>query len=570
VKKHYLIILIIFLLVAGTYLGIWFIFLRTDDVKPADAKPAPSLDLRPSIIAKLQQLVKEGSGGLYRLVVEQVEPDVSSSSLEIINGALVPDTLLLKKLEKLNTSPADVFKVSFSSLLISGIGIDDLLSKDRLSLRQVHVRSPVVEVWHKRPPGNRDSATLYQRLIKSMKSIAVDEVVVDDADLIIHDQASRQTNRFNDVSVNMNDVLLDSSTQHDRKGFLFAKQATLAIKQFSMRTTDSLYTVQFAAINLSATEDKLSASGISIRPRLSRQQFRERHSQRKEMYELFIQRLSLLQVDWWSLANEGKLLAEKAVIDGAACKVFLDRSLPFRDIRPDNFPQQLLMRLPVAVSIATVQLNGSDLSYSEYNPGMNKTGTIYISSMKGQLTNVTNIREQISRKKILAINASGLFMHRVPMSMGFQFDLSKYKTGDFSMSLDIGKADSSVLNPVTAPLGEFMIKKGQIEKGTARVWGDNFKTHGKGELRYKDLYLIALKKHDDETGRIEKKTVASKLANAILIKNNNPSGDEEIRRVEPQLERESKLSFFAFVWKTIFLGILKTIGLPASFADKSY
>ncbi|MEP6595521.1 MAG: hypothetical protein ABJA71_06220 [Ginsengibacter sp.] len=105
------------------------------------------------------------------------------------------------------------------------------------------------------------------------------------------------------------------------------------------------------------------------------------------------------------------------------------------------------------------------------------------------------------------------------LTSGFQFDLSKYKTGDFTMNLDIGAMDSTLLNPIAKPMGEFMIKKGSIQRGIAYVKGNNFKATGRGILLYKDLYLVGLKKNKDRPGGIKKKSVLSLIENVLLIKN---------------------------------------------------
>ncbi len=123
---------------------------------------------------------------------------------------------------------------------------------------------------------------------------------------------------------------------------------------------------------------------------------------------------------------------------------------------------------------------------------------------------------------------------------------------------------------LTGLLDEFELKRGSIQKGIAHVIGDNFKGAGYGELLYKNLYLIGLKKDADKPGGIKKKSVISFIGNALLIKNNNPSKGESARTVPFNFTRKPKTTFFSLVWGTIFLGILKTIGLPPSFADKSY
>ena len=57
------------------------------------------------------------------------------------------------------------------------------------------------------------------------------------------------------------------------------------------------------------------------------------------------------------------------------------------------------------------------------------------------------------------------------------------------MDLMVGGLDSSILNPITGPLAEFVFRRGSIQKGIVHVEGNNFKATGKGMLLYKDLYL---------------------------------------------------------------------------------
>ncbi|MEO6454103.1 MAG: hypothetical protein ABIN97_08535, partial [Ginsengibacter sp.] len=82
-KKLYLIIIALLILIATAYLYLRYDFLKTKDFKPDNSKSATAVDLRPAIIAKLQQLVKDGSNGLYKLSIDELNPDVISSTLKV-------------------------------------------------------------------------------------------------------------------------------------------------------------------------------------------------------------------------------------------------------------------------------------------------------------------------------------------------------------------------------------------------------------------------------------------------------------------------------------------------------
>jgi hypothetical protein len=758
-KKLSLILIVIIIIVSGAYFYIRFVVLKAKDFEPDYSKSKSVADLRPAIIAKLQQLVKDASGGLYNLSIDKIDPHISDLSIDIAGAVLTPDSAIIKNPDKSRMLPDDLFKISLSSLRIEGVRIKDLLSKDHLSLKYILINAPVIEVYHQKKWYNKplrlknDSITVYKRIMKKMKSISIHTIEVRNGTFTMHKDDRNNITRFNKLSLNMKDVLIDSSTQfdtkrflfakqatlsaknfygrtpdnlyyfkcasinvstaanklaavnfelhprvnqqqfkshslnlsqrykltvpnitlqgidgidfnsllskdhlslkhvlikapvievyqkenqsvkhghsktdsttvyqkiakkikrisidtfevvngtlishmatnrisklnhisillrnmlidsstqHDTKRFLFAKRATLSAKNFYGRTSDNLYYFKCASINISTAEDMVTALGFQLHPRFNRQQFESHLSERKEMYNLTVPKITLQGINWSKLTNQKNIVANEAVISNGSCKIFLDRSLPFRHVRINNFPHQILMRIPVPFSITEMHIRQCNLAYSEHNPGMDKTGTVYVDDMNGEVTNITNMAEQIKKQNFLEIKSTGLFMHKIPIFNSFVFDLSKYKTGNFTMDLNIKDLDSAVLNPITEPMGEFMIKKGSIQRGIAHVIGDNFKATGHGELLYKNLYLIGLKKDKSKSSGIKKKSIVSFFGNVFLIKNNNPEKGKEPRIVDFYFKRESKTTFFSLVWGTIYLGILKTIGLPESFANKSY
>lgn len=758
-KKLLFIFIFVIIIISGAYFYVRFVVLKAKDFKPDYSKSKSVADLRPALIAKLQQLVKDASGGLYNLSIGKIDPHISDLSIDITDAVLTPDSAIVKNMDQSHELPDDLFEISLSSLHVDGIHIKDLLTKDHLSLKHILINAPVITVyyqekWYNNPLRMKnDSITVYRKIMKKMKSISIDTIEVKNGTFTMHSGDKNNTTRFNNLSVNMKDVLIDSSTQFDTKRFLFAKQAklsaqnfygrtpdnlyffkcasinistaedkltilnfelnprlnqkqlkshsynlnekykitipnitlhgidrndvndvlskshlslkdvlikapvfdvyqnenkhhkqdyskadprtsyqnivnkmkrisidtfqvvngalithtgaknkmnklsgisillenvlidssaqfdtkrflfakqaTLSAKNFYGRTTDNLYYFKCAFINISTNEDEITAQGFELHPRFNQQQFESHLRERKEMYNLSIPKITLHGVGWSKLSDQ-KIIANQAVMSNGSFKIFLDRSLPFRHVKINNFPHQILMRIPVPISIKEMDIHKCNLAYSEYNPGMNKTGTVYIDNLNGQVTNISNISEQIKKQKLLVIKSSGLFMHKIPMTNGFVFDLSKYKTGNFTMDLNIENLDSSILNPITEPMGEFMIKKGRIQKGIAHVIGDNFKATGKGELLYNNLYLVGLKKDKNKPSGIKKKSIISFFGNLFLIKNNNPVKGKAPRIVDFYFKRESKTTFFSLVWGTIYLGILKTIGLPESFANKSY
>ncbi|HTM93952.1 MAG TPA: hypothetical protein VL095_16135, partial [Flavisolibacter sp.] len=108
-------------------------------------KPSESiLDLKPKLIEKLQQLVKQGSGGLYNLFIHELKPDILKSTVSISKASLVPDTAALKQLEQSKRLPDEIFRIKTDSIWIDGLGIKDILSKDVIDVKTIHIHRPTI------------------------------------------------------------------------------------------------------------------------------------------------------------------------------------------------------------------------------------------------------------------------------------------------------------------------------------------------------------------------------------------------------------------------------------------
>jgi hypothetical protein len=164
-RKIYIVVFILGALVIGGYL--WLrIALKTDEPlrtgvhaeEPLPEEANSVLDLRPRLIARLQELVKQGSDGLYDLSIEKIEPDLLKSTVQVFNVKMTPNEAGLANLVKAKKAPDDVFEISAPTLIIEGIGVEDLLKKQVIDLKTVLITDPVIMVNHQKRPYNQSTA----------------------------------------------------------------------------------------------------------------------------------------------------------------------------------------------------------------------------------------------------------------------------------------------------------------------------------------------------------------------------------------------------------------------------
>jgi hypothetical protein len=575
-KKVSIVFLIMGLLAISAY-----IFMRhsisTPGFEPAAAadtahvtKPAESvLDLRPQLIEKIQQLVKVGSNGLYNISIHELEPDILNSEIKLANVQLTPDTAVMKEMEKTGELPGDVFKINAKDIVVKGIGLKDIIDQDVIDLKTISISNPLIEVFHReasKADEDENKTTLYQRLTKQVKHISASSISVKNGTLISHNTQRNKTTRFNNIDIQLSDILIDSTTQFDKSRFLFAKEAELSTKNFTKPTSDNMYDIKVAGISVSATKHRLLAKNISLEPRYSKRQFARKAGVMTERFQISIPSIECNAVDWWNLVNEDMLRADEASIHGGSVHVYFDRSLPEGKPKLNNFPSQLLMKVPLQLHIPKLHLQNINIVYEEYNPLSGQTGTFDITGLHAQINNFTNMQSFIDKNRFATVSAAGTILKSIPAELNLRFDLLQYRSGAFSASVKMTNMTADVLNAVAEPLGLFRIKRGSAEKLEASASGTTIKTSGKVLLLYSDLHLTPLEKDKQTPGKLGKKNITSLFANTLLIKNENPSGSKPPRNPDCSFNRDPHDSFFNTLWKTVLVGILKTIGAPERLA----
>ena len=550
-----------------------FHVLKAKEFKPVVAKEKNMLDLRPAIIAKLQQLVKDGSNGLYILNIDKINPDVINSKLDVVNASLHIDTAVMRSLDKVQKLPEDIFNIKFNTLHIDGIGIDNFLHKDKIDVSGIFISRPVIEMYHNDRPYNKEerqkkeNLSLYKRILGTMKSIALGKVSIQQGTFVLHQHEKNSRNlKLNDVGINLNKILIDSTTQFDHDRFLFAKTANFSAKNYFLPTPDSLYVFSVGSINISADQHSLTAGSVQLKAKGGKKEFLRKIKERKELYDLTIPKITLNGVNWLAILNNEKFLMKNVDLFSPAFSVYLDRSIPQgKTIEKNSFPHQLLLKFKVPIEIAKLNLHNLKIRYDEFSPAINRTAGATFDRINGQITNISNLPGEISKHPIAVADVKGIFEHTTPAMAKFQFFLNKPASGDFIADVQMDTLNNYTVNPISEPLALFTVKRGQLQKGKAHVEGNIDGAKASVALEYTKLHITPLKPDSGKDGKLKEKHITSFLANKLLIKDNNPGNNGELRKPEYTVVRDHHGNFFNFIWVSILTGMLKTIGIPVKF-----
>lgn len=522
-------------------------------------------DFNPLIKDKLQQLVSDGSGGLYRLSYDSLRSDVYKGTIILKNVHIFPDSTRILQLDSLNLKPEDIFDFSLTTLAVDGLDITDFFSNRKIDLKIIYMNNPILEIHHQKNDSlhkKQDTAsiqTMYQRISDIVNHFSLGSLAIKNMEVIhqnYKDKNTESTTRFDHVNMQFENIEIDSVTQYDSTRFMYAKNAAITLGKFQWATPDSLYMLSVDSISINAANRTVNMDTIAFIPRESKNSFMAKMPYLKERYTATFDHVSLQAVDWWAFISDEGFSANKMLMGKGKMNIYADRNLPpFPKSKVGNYPHQLLMKLNLPVQLDSVLITDLNLSYEENNPDSKLQGKISFDHIHGYISQINN---HPTHGSLMKIEAACDLMDAGKLDAQFLFDLQKTKTGAFSVKGNLGAMDAKKLDPVTRPLGLFTINDGTIKSLSFDFMGDDHACSGKFTFLYEDLHIEILKK-GNEDGKQEKKGLLSFIANTFILRKANPGNDGEIRTVKASSNRDIHKSFFNLIWKTLLNGFQETV-----------
>jgi len=540
--------------------------------KPAHGPPilqqeTSTIDLRPAGIAKLQQLIRNGSDSLYQLQIDSLVTEIPSGTIILKGIHAYPDSNRIQELLQLRRLPDDVFEISAGSLRISGITLGDLLHERRIHLNGIECLSPDIKVWHRLQAFNADKRerakgqSIYSRIHQLIDGISIDSLSILHGNL--YDLSMGSTRIYKDISVLLHKIRIDSVADADSSRFLFAKHAILKAGKMMLASKDSRYDLSIGGISIDGEAHELNIHDLSLMPHNGKDAMEQQLKRQSEIFEIKVPQLSFKGINWWATVHRESLLTKQITATDASIYVYLDKRKPARSVsNKKDFPQQLLMGLGLPVSVETLTLKNAGFVYEEYTKKTDKQSSFRISQINATANGITNMKRAIAANPLSHFRARGIFMDITPIDGEFVFELSPAKRGAFSAMLKIGQIEHEEVNPFSEAMGMIRFTDGQLQQAVVMCAGNNDNIHGSIAPEYTKLRIAPLKAVVNAEGKQRKRELISLVANAFVIKHDNPGLGGAKRVSTFSRDRSTEGNFFNFMWMSIKSGFLKNVGIP--------
>lgn len=524
-----------------------------------------SIKWKPLLKTAIENTVLNVSDSLYQIEVSDIKVNLFSGSAYLDSIDIYPDTFIYQKMIAQRIAPENIFELKIRNLGLENISAWDIFFKRNLDMNTITIQEPELKVTYTRFKDKirkrEDRRTTYEKIKNTLRSAKLNSLLLNNVKFEYVDKSLKKPDviKVDQLSIRANDILIDSLSQFDTTRIFNAKDIIAELNNFSYPTKDSTYFIKLGQLRLSTLQNKVSVYKFELLPRYQEMAFSNLFPRQHELYKINFDTILVNQLNFSDLLESRQIATKSVSIKTGSLYSFLNRDKPPKGIdKGENFPHVLLSKLNWNIIADTVKIKNIDINYAEYSAKTKNKGTIKFKNLAGEIINVTNDSLRLTQNKFANAHLKASFMGYGRLNINIKFDVSD-NAGRFSYSGYMESMPLSVLNPISKPLAKILFSSGQLKRMDFSATGDKKGAKGKVEISYNDLSIKLLKQDSDNN--FKRMGFISLLANALIIKSDNPSKDEKTRISYPSYERPEDASFFNLMWKIIFLGFKETLGV---------
>ncbi|MFI5128391.1 MAG: hypothetical protein ACHQFX_00305 [Chitinophagales bacterium] len=297
-----------------------------------------------------------------------------------------------------------------------------------------------------------------------------------------------------------------------------------------------------------------SVDSFTFRPTPDKESFIASHKYQTDYITLQTGRIDAGPFDIDKYLTDTVISAGTVNVSSVSMKTYRDKRKPAREGIIKPLPVNLLKKIPLHLSLDTMNLSNAYIEYSELNEKTNQTGVVIMNRMSAKIFPINNY--DLKPDDSLSFEAQAWLMDSVRITLKVKESYTDSLAG-FLLSATATRADARILNPVLIPLVSAKIESGFLDTLSMQVTGKEYVAIGEMKMYYHDLKVKVLK------NGTEKKSFGNSfvnfLVNSLIIKKSNNS-----RTGTVFFERLRNKSTMNYLVKMTISGISSSAGIKKS------
>lgn len=514
----------------------------------------------------INKKLQKASSGLYHFDYSEIRIDLASSSIFITDFTIYTDSLsssdslLSKKKLKGEKIPTAIVNVKAKEVTAQGISLISLLLFNKLKIDSMTVLQPAIHLnltgnsEEKEPqtPEQALQANIRKQTLEVLKTVQIGKINVAKGNMIVVDQRVKselQAGLYN-FNITLHHLLLNKKNIANPKTILGAKELQLSADKLDLPSRNELYTFTIDSLQLDSKDSSLAVKSVKYVPLYSKKDFHEKTGIAIDRMDLSYRNLTSTGADIPSLINKQELRIRHLYIGEGVMDFYKNKLYPkpTRNFK-GKYPHQLLLKSKLKIAVDSISLTQFQVYYGELSSNTGNSGVIRFENTHGTITNLTNDSLLIAQNPLCKVDVISSFMDEGTLHAYFRFPLNT-TNGTFSCGGKMTNFNMRQMNEVVRALTYVGVQSGTASRLEFNMDASDYAAVITMNLEYNDLKIDLFKPKKNST-ELKKRTFLMKLINGIVIQQDNPKKDNDVRVGKATVQRDSDQSFFNFIWTTI-------------------
>lgn len=478
---------------------------------------------------------------IARFTKEQLPKNISATfkdvSLHILSGTLTYSDVSVTLQNKSNDTTHTYLLAE--KVIVEDVSYWEYLINTKIHIKDVKIKSPIITYYKNRLVTSKDS-TKRSVFLTLNKPLLVDELSIENAAVTFFDKNDNDTLLYiKNSTVEVDAIFVDNTTLKNRLPVNFGAYDAKADSIFlKVSRFENLTVGQF---NLK--DKKAVITDIRLATKFSRVEHARLLKQELDYFDVSLKKFEINTIDFGF--NDRKFFATSSLL----AITELDATMYRNKLIADNptkksLYSKLLRELPIDLTIDSVRVTNSNITYEEKMQLNQPPGTIYFDNLEATMKNVSNTYPKGTETTILATTR---FMKAAPLKVAWSFDVNSPQDS-FVFKADLGVLPADKMNVFTKP-NLLIALEGETEKTYFSIYGTNAQSKIDMRIDYKNFKINLLKKNGKQKDRL-----LSGILN-IFVKKNSATKEHVFSEGSAIVTPNQTKSFFNYVWVNVAAGL---------------
>ncbi len=265
------------------------------------------------IMSSLKSFVYIESKKVYSIDFEDIEFNVGSNTLSLINVKLTPDTNRYKQLQKRNQKKKTLYDLKIEEIVIDNLGFRSLYFDNHLDIKKILIKQPVFEqigrdTSKKHKSHNRFITEIEKISKKFLNKVTINEIILEDGIFDFYKNLSDTllSAGIQDVSIYLIDFEISDSITNQDERIIFSKDVEFNFSHITA-TVDMQHGLEIDSIEISSLKKLITLNGINI--------YAKNKNPKNKRLKINIPKVELLETDVFDLVFDDFLTGDSLVIN---------------------------------------------------------------------------------------------------------------------------------------------------------------------------------------------------------------------------------------------------------------